>query len=217
MNVSVIRIIGCGLGISFPVSDAMLERQVWSNLESCDQGIKRGNGQRKQKDGAVCVNPFHYHPAGDMTIILRPLVLTLDALGILSDAKVANILSPLKWDGKDFRNKKISASEGNRIFSKLCSCMRDMQTHKKLASRQPIAKKKSGGRKRKLSVKKTTRKRIKKDLTPSSPTPQEPTPLVQQEQQHSTPQSQRRHSVHVSFVKLLSSMKFILCFAAANT
>eukprot|EP00039_Didymoeca_costata_P013058 m.193080 g.193080 ORF g.193080 m.193080 type:complete len:123 (+) comp15661_c0_seq57:399-767(+) len=34
------------LGISFPVSDAMLERQVWSNLESCDQGIKRGNGQR---------------------------------------------------------------------------------------------------------------------------------------------------------------------------
>lgn len=144
MNVSVIRIIGCGLGISFPVSDAMLERQVWSNLESCDQGIKRGNGQRfvfrnwerhpylifwcdrKQKDGAVCVNPFHYHPAGDMTIILRPLVLTLDALGylqlldsfqfipdcfsgrILSDAKVANILSPLKWDGKDFRNKKVT-------------------------------------------------------------------------------------------------------------
>eukprot|EP00039_Didymoeca_costata_P013057 m.192767 g.192767 ORF g.192767 m.192767 type:complete len:219 (+) comp15661_c0_seq5:399-1055(+) len=114
------------LGISFPVSDAMLERQVWSNLESCDQGIKRGNGQRKQKDGAVCVNPFHYHPAGDMTIILRPLVLTLDALGylqlldsfqlipdcfsgrILSDAKVANILSPLKWDGKDFRNKKVT-------------------------------------------------------------------------------------------------------------
>jgi hypothetical protein len=60
------------LGLGFPVSDEML-RRTWKGLESCSNGIKQGNGQRKVPKGGVCVNPLHYHP-NKWRLVLESLV-----------------------------------------------------------------------------------------------------------------------------------------------
>lgn len=83
------------LGLEFPVSDEML-KTVWKGLESCEYGIKSGNGQRKVPKGPVCVNPYCYHPK-KWGLVLTPFVQTLQVLGMDTDAVVAQVLQRLQW------------------------------------------------------------------------------------------------------------------------
>eukprot|EP00041_Stephanoeca_diplocostata_P029651 m.882891 g.882891 ORF g.882891 m.882891 type:complete len:900 (+) comp23599_c0_seq1:345-3044(+) len=85
------------LGLAFPVSDEMV-KTVWKGLESCENGIKPGNGQRKMPKGPVCVNPFCYFPNDQKwNLVLPPFINTLRVLGMHTDAVVAQVLQHLKW------------------------------------------------------------------------------------------------------------------------
>lgn len=85
------------LGLKFPVADAMLTRQVWGALQSCDYGIKVGNGQRKVPNGPVCVNPFCYSPAKPLQI-MKPMLDTFELLGLLTDSFIQQILVQMGWN-----------------------------------------------------------------------------------------------------------------------
>ena len=75
--------------------------QVWKNLDSCEHGIKRGNGQRKVRNGPVCVNPYCYKPA-DAYAILTPLASTLTTLGLTNDKVISKTLEHMGWSGTGF-------------------------------------------------------------------------------------------------------------------
>lgn len=85
------------LGLAFPVSDEMV-KTVWKGLDSCENGIKPGNGQRKVPKGPVCVNPFCYFPNDQKwNLVLPPFISTLRVLGIHTDTVIAKVLQHLKW------------------------------------------------------------------------------------------------------------------------
>lgn len=127
------------LGLLFPVSDDMLERQVWQNLESCDYGIKKGNGQRKQRSGPVCVNPYHYEPGGIFEV-MAPLLSTLQLLGYTSDGYISKTLEGLGWDGKKINNTE-SRELGMTAFQIIAARVRQMEEENRarLASQQGVA------------------------------------------------------------------------------
>ena len=87
------------LGLHFPVGDVLLLKSAWSSLESCERGIKQGNGQRKISKGAVCINPFHYVPT-DFLKLMIPLMSYLHALNMHTDATIAKIAKELGWNGE---------------------------------------------------------------------------------------------------------------------
>lgn len=114
------------LGLAFPVSDEMLERNVWMNLESCDHGIKRGNGQRKQKKGPICANPYHYYPA-DAYAVLTPLSTTLGILGLTADKVIHQTLTHMGWNGAVFQPPPgTEESLGLKGFELICARLRQM-------------------------------------------------------------------------------------------
>eukprot|EP00039_Didymoeca_costata_P018545 m.333920 g.333920 ORF g.333920 m.333920 type:complete len:808 (-) comp17246_c0_seq1:198-2621(-) len=119
------------LGLSFPVSDDMLERHVWQNLGSCEFGIKQGNGQRKKRGGPVCVNPYHYYVA-KVFEILKPLASTLHLLGYTSDGYISKTLEGLGWDGKEFASQ--DESLGASAFQIISARVRQMEDEKFSAS-----------------------------------------------------------------------------------
>jgi len=111
------------LGLGFPISDDMLERQVWKNLDSCDYGIKRGNGQRKQRSGPVCVNPYCYWPA-DPYAVLTPLASTLGLLNMTSDGIIRAALGGMGWDGAKFGS--MDPAFGHKGFDLITGRVRQM-------------------------------------------------------------------------------------------
>ena len=87
------------LGLHFPVGDVLLLKSAWSSLESCDRGIKQGNGQRKISKGVVCINPFHYVPT-DFLKLMVPLMGYLHDLNMHTDGIIAKIAEELGWNGE---------------------------------------------------------------------------------------------------------------------
>ena len=87
------------LGLHFPVGDVLLLKSAWSSLESCERGIKQGNGQRKVSKGAVCINPFHYVPT-DFLKLMVPLMSYLHALNMHTDATITKVAKELGWNGE---------------------------------------------------------------------------------------------------------------------
>eukprot|EP00035_Acanthoeca_spectabilis_P030894 m.11452 g.11452 ORF g.11452 m.11452 type:complete len:830 (+) comp4441_c0_seq2:243-2732(+) len=112
------------LGLNFPVSDGML-RRAWKGLDSCANGIKQGNGQRKVARGAVCVNPYHYTP-NKWGLVLEALFETLDVLEITEDEAVGKIASSLGWDGKNMADLGVSDEMYEQAFQIVCHRVRKM-------------------------------------------------------------------------------------------
>lgn len=105
----------------------MLDRCVWSNLDSCSFGIKKGNGQRKVRNGPVCVNPFHYTPNGDMFELMRPLIATLDILGYSSDTYITQVCTQLHWDPTKQQFGSRNHTIARKAFDMIVSRVRQMQ------------------------------------------------------------------------------------------
>mmetsp|Transcript_35422 Transcript_35422/g.106691 ORF Transcript_35422/g.106691 Transcript_35422/m.106691 type:complete len:795 (+) Transcript_35422:323-2707(+) len=112
------------LGLNFPVSDEML-RRAWKGLDSCANGIKQGNGQRKVARGAVCINPYHYTP-NKWGVVLDALFKTLDVLGITDDHAVGKVAHSLEWNGSTIADLGVPNEVYEQAFELVCHRVRKM-------------------------------------------------------------------------------------------
>lgn len=84
-------------------------------------------GQRKVRNGPVCVNPFHYTPNGDMFELMRPLIATLDILGYSSDTYITQVCTQLHWDPTKQQFGSRNHTIARKAFDMIVSRVRQMQ------------------------------------------------------------------------------------------